>query len=159
MKKKSQKILCTVLLAFFFVFLLKGKKWRTDSAPITKRFPLIENNCSVIWIGGTIGENQIFSGIGPSTYYIHCFICDGVKACPSLCGYTDFQPTTLPKLKTPRSLSFLKRQTVYSSVQFDQEMLRNKFTGKVYYFQESDILYIDVRFQPINVILESEENE
>ena len=125
--------------------------WRTDTAPMVKRMPILMNCTNMLWHGELITKNSFFSPPGPSAYRVVCFVPNASGTATTVFGgKLDLKPMTETDLFYPEEKRVLKSQhgidvdhdRPMTSVTLNEAFIRHPYWGQCVYFKQSDVVCI-----------------
>lgn len=129
----------------------KSPKWRSDTAPIVKRIPVLSTCTNMLWHGEINTKNSFMSVPGPSAYRVCCFIPNASRVLPLLldkelstdtsCENDTFQPAEKAMLKSEFGIDF-RVETSRVSEQLNRQLLQPPYWGQCIFFKQKDILCI-----------------
>ncbi|MGE5329026.1 MAG: hypothetical protein ACM3KR_05945 [Deltaproteobacteria bacterium] len=149
----------TILLSVFAVFIIgtiliirladnpeQGKNadkvpLKTETSPITKRFPTIKNFKTCYWKANTIGKTNF----GPTCYWMKGFIVLSEDSFKETREKYDWKPTNviLPEGIDPKVTGFTTFNWCYNK-QFSDITKTEAFIGEFYLDIINGVLYFDV---------------
>ena len=105
----------------------KKEEWRTDSLPITSRFPPTQGATAFTWIGGSLNKDSWLSVPGPSTIFVRCFVEGFSQAYTNAPFLPDLEEVDLPSnVKIPKNLNFDPTSKWYRSKTLNEVFLSMK---------------------------------
>jgi len=145
--KCNMRLMSVLGILFLLLGCKEREQWRTDSQPITSRFPIIENATALTWVGGTLNNNCWLSVPGKNTYFIKCFVEGFSQAYTNVSFLSDFEEVPFPSnTKIPRNLNLPASSKWYRCKSLEEAFSSMKYRMIIhydlYYESQSDILYL-----------------